>query len=1354
MKNEKSKKNYYVGLDIGTNSVGYAVTDEQYQLIKFKGEPMWGTHIFEEASLANDRRIHRTARRRLDRRQQRVELVAELFAQEICKTDEDFFKRIQHSSLFPYDEESKFKLFKEMDEHKRYNKKYPTIHHLIVDLMDGKGNEDVRHLYFACAWLVAHRGHFLNDVSKEQISEVVNVDKTYCEFENFIKDAGDTLDWGRYQPIFEEVLPQKMTITKKSKELTNRMFADGKAPKEISEEHPYNVEQIIKLISGAKVSLKDLFGKAEYAELENKTIALSADDETISKTIADLNDDSELILKLKALYDWSLLVNVLKGSKTISEAKVKIYEEHKKDLKVLKRLTKKYLTKANYNAIFRSEIDIFYQGYINSKVSQEEFCKSIKNVFKDVIIKTEDKEFFDEMMQRIEIGIFMPKQVDSDNRVIPYQLYWYEMKVLLEKAKDVHPFLSYKDDNELSVKDKLLSIMEYRIPYYVGPLNRSSQFAWIERKAKKIYPWNFEDVVDLDKSEQAFIKRMTNNCTYLPGEPVLAKNSLCYTSFEVLNEINNIKINEIPISVECKQGIYNDLFKKYSKVTSKKIKDYLISNNYMQKDDVFSGVDETIKSSLKSYLAFRKILDSGILTESEVENIISQKAYSEDKNRFKKWLNKQYPQLVEEDVKYITSLNLKEFGRVSKALLCGVLGADKESGTGEAFSIIEMMWNTNCNLMQILSERFTFRESIDKIVEDYYKQNSFSLNEKLDEMWISNQVKRPIMRTLDILKDINNVMGHAPKRIFVEMTRGGDEKQKGVRTKSRYQQIKELYELIKTDDVRELNKQLDEMGDRADNMLQSDVLFLYYMQLGRCMYTGDPIDITKLKDGTYNVEHIYPRSLVKDDSIINNKCLVLSKVNAEKSDTYPLDSSIQSKMSGFWKHLKDISKDGRLMLLSEEKYKRLTRTTPFTEAEKLGFINRQLVETSQSTKAISTLLKDIYNDKTEIVYVKAGLVSEFRNEVVKMHKSRLLNDLHHAKDAYLNIAVGNVYHCRFSKKYYKAGEGYNLKSKVIFGGKTICGKDVVWDHSTLETVKKTILKNNIHYTTYQFVRKGGYFDQNPVKKAEGLVPLKKDKPTAIYGGYNKPTASFFVFVKYNVGKKKETTLVPVSLLASKAFMESHEYRIEYVKNYLVEMSAKNAKAENLELLFNARPVKINTTLCFDGLKLLVSGKMNNNILLKIGTPLILDDHLTKYLKKLEMYEEKMKKNPNIKLDSKYDGITQEDNIKLYDTYLEKLINTAFSRRPNTPVNLIKEKRSQFVEFNLTDQVKLLLQIQQLFVKGAMANLELIGGSSLSGKTTVSSNLSNWKKNYSDVRIINASASGFYESTSENLLDLI
>ena len=42
------EKEYYLGLDMGTNSVGWAVTDDVYNLIRFKGKDMWG--IREENS--------------------------------------------------------------------------------------------------------------------------------------------------------------------------------------------------------------------------------------------------------------------------------------------------------------------------------------------------------------------------------------------------------------------------------------------------------------------------------------------------------------------------------------------------------------------------------------------------------------------------------------------------------------------------------------------------------------------------------------------------------------------------------------------------------------------------------------------------------------------------------------------------------------------------------------------------------------------------------------------------------------------------------------------------------------------------------------------------------------------------------------------------------------------------------------------------------------------------------------------------------------------------------------------------------------------------------------------------------
>lgn len=140
----KESKKYYLGLDIGTNSVGYAVTGENYSLLKFRGEPVWGITTFEEAELAENRRINRTARRRLDRRQQRVRLLQEIFAPYICRVDPNFFIRRSESALFSEDTQHGVRIFDGGIDDKEYYRKYPTIHHLIVDLMTADSPRDIR----------------------------------------------------------------------------------------------------------------------------------------------------------------------------------------------------------------------------------------------------------------------------------------------------------------------------------------------------------------------------------------------------------------------------------------------------------------------------------------------------------------------------------------------------------------------------------------------------------------------------------------------------------------------------------------------------------------------------------------------------------------------------------------------------------------------------------------------------------------------------------------------------------------------------------------------------------------------------------------------------------------------------------------------------------------------------------------------------------------------------------------------------------------------------------------------------------------------------------------------------------
>lgn len=1132
-----------------------------------------------------------------------------------------------------------------------------------------------------------------------------------------------------------------------------------------------------------------MFGKEEYAEIKS----LKLDDDELDSNLSELGDDAELVLRLKAVYDCVTLHDVLGENKFISAAKVEAYEQHKRDLAGLKNFIKKYAPE-KYNEIFR-KVDkstanySAYSGNIKSdkdadwkKATPEAFCAYILKIVNNITPAAEDKAFFDDMVARLQkdVNTFMPKQVNGDNRVIPYQLYYVELKKILENAEKYLPFLSETDEEGYLTKDKILSVFTFRIPYYVGPLNASSPYAWIKRKAGRITPWNFSEMVDENESEQGFINKLIGVCSYLPGEKVLPKQSLLYQRFTVLNEINNITINGLRISPEIKQLIYNDVFKKNKKVSVKKIKDSLRQNTQL-KDDVetIAGIDISIKSSLSSYISFRRLLESGTLNETDVEKIIKVSTYMESRPRFKAWLEGEYPNLSDNDVKYITSLKFKDFGRLSEKFLCGIIGGCKD--TGEACSIIDALWSTDKNLMELLSDDYTYSDAIKRYSDNYYMANGAkSLDERMDDMYLSNAVRRPIYRVLDIVSDIVKAEGKAPNKIFVEMARGAKPDEKGKRTTSRCGMLKALYKAIDTDDVRRLEQELEKMGDEANSRLQSERLFLYYLQRGRCMYSGEKIILSDLmtSDKRYDIDHIYPQSKVKDDSLFNNKVLVKSELNHQKGDRYPVPEGIRENMSGMWKKLLDGG------LITEEKYRRLTRKTGFTDDEAWGFINRQMVETRQSTKAVATLLKEYYPD-TKIVYVKAGLVSEFRHEKklwkailpeeerylddsqiepwkTELWKSRTVNDLHHAKDAYLNIVAGNVYHEKCTKPWYlsnKDNYSINLISLYSLTPYMVGGRKI-WDGvNSLETVWKTVHKNAVHYTIYPFSRKGGLFDQNPLKKNADLTPLKNNGEIYLdpekYGGYNKPTATFFVLVKYYFGKKSDVMLMPVDLAIAEKYKSDSQFRLDYAKIQLGRIL--NKTIDKVEFPLGDRIIKVKTMIELDGYRMCITGKGSGGkvVMLSSMTPLCLAPEWEFYVKKLETLNEKKKNNLNMVYMEKYDVVSTEKNIELYDILTDKLLNTVFKKRPGNPCDDLADGKEKFVAQDVFTQTACLLQIIGIF--GRINNgfdLTAIDEAPKAAISKLSTNLSNWKKSYSDVRIIDTTASGLFEHRSCNLLDLL
>lgn len=1358
MENKKTeKKNYYLGLDIGTNSVGYAVTDEDYNLIKHRGEAMWGSHIFEEAKQSAERRQFRTARRRGDRKKQRVALIGEIFAPEIAKVDSRFFIRRQESGLYREDVESedKYIVFNEKDYNdSSYYKEYPTIHHLIDELMTSDEPHDVRLVYLACAYLVAHRGHFLSEVSKDNVGELLDFEKVFSSFSECYERNYGEFPWDcdtETIASFREILLRKARVTEKEKyflELLNH----GKKYK-AAEDDEISKEGIVKLLSGGTYALDKLFPKIEFAE--KVSVCFKKSEEEFLAVLELLEDDAEILTALRNVYDWASLAEALQGGTSISKGKVEVYNQHKRDLAYLKEFIRKYLPekyfevfrsgkeKANYVAYSYNYHSVKDADQSIGKAKKEDFCDYIEKLVKNVEVREEEKEAYEDMMLRLSTDSFMPKQVDGDNRVIPYQLYYYELKTLLMHAKSYLPFLEEKDRDGYTPIKKILSVMEFRVPYFVGPLRTDNgEHGWMKRKAEgKIYPWNFKNMVDLDQSEQAFIERMTNTCSYLPGENVVPKDSLLYCKYNVLNEINNIKINGTGISVEHKQAIYG-LFRKQRKVTVKQIRDYLKANNLLHEEDVLSGIDISVKSSLKSYHDFRRLLEGNVLSERQAEEIIERITYSEDKKRIEKWLLEKFPNLPQEDVKYITKLKYKDFGRLSEQFLTGLKGCNKS--TGEEMNIMRALWETNDNLMQILSDRYTFSEEIGRLRQEYYGGHACTVNSVLEDMYIPNAVRRPIYRTLDIVKDIRKVCKRDPQKIFVEMARG--EGEKGKRTKSRRDQIEELYKNMDKQEVREISKQLE---GKSDNELQSEVLFLYFMQLGKCAYTGESIDIGQLKSNLYNVDHIYPQAYVKDDSI-NNKVLVLSSENGKKKDIYPIRPEIREKMTPYWMMLKNKK------LISEEKYKRLTRNTPFTDEERMGFINRQLVETRQSTKAVAAILK-LYFPEAEIVYSKAGLVSDFRKEF-DMLKCRSVNDLHHAKDAYLNIVVGNVYHCRFTKHFY-IEQKYTLKTKQLFTHPVLLGEKTVWrGEEDIAQVKRIMSKNNIHFSRYAFTRRGGLFDQMPLKAAEGLIPRKKGLDPEKYGGYNKAAAACFLLVKYKEKGKSEVCIMPVELMTYDTVFASRENAARYAQKTLETIWNKEGLITDIEFPLGLRPLKVNTMLEFDGFRACIRCKEGGGkqIGLMSMMPLLIGNRWETYIKKLERFEEKRAKNKSIVLNEEYDGISKMLNEELYSLLANKVTNGIYGAAFAAVLDVLNTGEEKFGQLPGEEQVKLLCTLVLLLKTGRSGGCDLtaIGGKSSVGVYRVNAKLSVWKKNFSEVYLIDMSASGIYESVSVNLLDLI
>ena len=1348
---------YYLGLDIGTNSVGWAVTDPSYRLERFHKKDMWGIRLFEQADTAADRRTKRTNRRRLQRRHQRIQLLQELFAEEMARVDDTFFLRLNESKLHLEDKslQEKYPLFIE----KGYTdidfyQEYPTIYHLRKDLMESDQPHDIRLVYLAIHHLLKYRGHFLIDGSLNSAKSFSTV------FEQMMRSVQDGLkiDFTVSHPErVEEILRNRtMARSSKSKLLEKEFVVDP------GEDDPKILKTVVKqictFIVGNKGDLKKVF-REDLDELEKTGFKFSDpgfDEEILPDLENKIPDLLNVVQAMKAVYDWSVLVDILDGEEYLSFAKVKQFDEHKHNLHQLRQVMKKYCEKKTWVDFFDDPTGknnyAAYIGHVKKngkkysvkRCSEEDFYKNLKGILGNLSPNEEDAILINELKEKADAQILLPLQRSKDNGVVPHQVHQIELQMILERAETYLPFLKQRDDRGISVLEKILKIFEFRIPYYVGPLSdrhvENGANAWIVRKeAGRIYPWNYEEKIDLEKSNEAFIRRMTNKCTYLLGEDVLPKNSLLYQKFMVLNELNNLKIRGKGISVALKQQIYEDLFCSHTKVTGKKLLTYLRAHedSELSSEDL-SGFDQNFKASLSAQLDFEKQIFKEDFKKDSVkkiaEDIIRWKTiYGDDNRMVQNMVRQQYPEVFsEEQLKKLNRLHYSGWGNFCAKFLTGIEGVHKD--TGQQFTILQALWETNCNLMQLLSKQYTFQNVIEECnALNAGEIKSVDYDSLVRDLYTSPANKRAIWQTIQITEEIKKVMKSAPDKIFIEMARGEEKEKK--RTQSRKDRLMELYAACESD-VREWTKELDQWNERDFNSMK---LYLYYTQMGRCMYTGEPIDLDALMSGNskWDRDHIYPQSKIKDDSI-DNLVLVNKTENAKKSNGL-LSLEVQKKQREFWKELLEGG------FISKKKYDRLTRNSDFSEEELAGFISRQLVETRQSSKAVAELLKRIYPD-SQIVYVKAALASQFRKNNLHMLKSRRVNDYHHAKDAYLNIVVGDVYDAKFTsnpiawmKKNYKSNYSINR----VFDYDVYRGTELVWKaidkdakkQGSIEIVRKTMLQNNILYTEYTYCEKGKLFDETIAKKNSGSsIPLKKGLDPQKYGGYKSAQTAYFALVEFD-GKKgqrvKQILEIPIYIAN----------RIPQDKNILMEYFEDIKGLKNVKIL--REKIKKNALISVNGFPMRIRGANDITLQFKGNIQLLLEYEEEEIIRKIEKF---LEKDFNSEAIENFDGFTDKECIHIYELLADKLILTIYRKRPANQGIKLKENQEVFKRLSLAYKAKLINEIITMLRCdiATTSDLKLINGSKNAGNMAISKNTIGKSK----LILINQSVTGLFENRIE------
>ena len=1280
--NRKMKK-YDVGLNIDSTSVGWAVTDDKGELLKFKKKNMWGVRLFEEAKHAAERRSSRSMRRRYNKRRERIRWLDEFFLDDVKAVDPIFRERMEKLSFLDREDKSsylgsdtRYNLFVGEFNDKDYFRKYPTVYHLRKELMECREKMDPRLIYLALHHIIKYRGNFLYE-GQSISAKSLDATKTFLELFDTVENV-----------LGIEVSPSHDDMEKMIEILTQKCSKSHKVAKVLelpSISGNKRMKALFNGIVGLKCNLDILYDDEIIIDGAKAVIDFSSESfALVSDGLKEHLDERYIVIELmEKIYNWTVLKDVLGDSSCISDAMIHRYEQHETDLELVKRLMKRDFP-SGFAKIFKSSNGVCYENYINHPrhmdkdkyTAQDVLCQEIEKILKSKEMDSQEYRICFDGAQKCTL---FPKIRTVENGAIPYQLHLEEMKAILDNQAIYYPSLKKN-------YDRLCMLVSFRYPYYIGPLSKTSQFAWLIRKEghenERIAPWNLEDTVDIDATAEEFIQRLIGKCTYLVDEPVLPKNSLFISRFNVLNEVNKITINGEPLEVLTKNKLIDDLFMKKKIVKEKDLINWLLNEQVIYSNEaIIKGYqkENEFASSLAPWIDMKRIL--GDMSKDNVElfeRIVLWCTTFEDKAILERKIRRETA-CSDEQIREILKLRYKGWSKLSRRLLVET--------RSRGMSILDVMEQTTMNFNQVLfSKKYTFREQVEASLSISKKTISMEDIQKLSG---SPALKRGIWQTVKIIQEIEKVMKCPPQNIHIKFSRND---KSGGRTVSRENQIRKIYECFKKKEC-PFPADKDVLKFSQLKRIEDEKVYLYYLQQGRCMYSGELIDADNLS--SYHIDYIVPRTVIYDNSI-DNKVLVKSVENIRKSDSLVIDRKVIERQRKWWEFLLE----NRFM--SSKKFRNLTRLE-YNRNDINWFVNRQLVETRQIVKHIANLVNEAY-PTTHIVTVRSDMVSNFRIKY-NLPRTTELNDLWKAHEALIISNIGMFMMVRFpglQEEYmygeYKAYRKGNSRGKYgfILGlmEKEFADKDtgeVIWSPAKRVSYIEKAFDYKDYFVTKKLEPQSGQMfnltvlpgDRRSNGKTAAKIPVNKNRGNVNkYGGFSGANIAYSLPVKYKDKKKWKAKVIGVPIYLQNA---SEDRLNSYLKETL--------KSEMVFIV--GKPLYKNTLLVIDGQRYYMSSDKELVNARQFNVPY-------QMAKEISFLMDEKSGNKETDLDSIFDGLCNAIEMR-YPGYARNIAD-------------IRSNRNKYIMLSSDDKIKVIKEILKISkAKPECPNLKIIGLSSTVGR---------------------------------------